>query len=188
MRTLLLLALISSFLISGISQEYKVDIDNSTIKWTGKKVLGKHHGNISLLNGEFTLKQGNIIKGNFTMDMTSIICLDLTDKEWNNKLIGHLKSSDFFDVENHKTATFVITKAKPFINNSALVKGNITIKGITKLLDFEVKKEGDKYTALIEINRTEFDIRYGSGSFFDNLGDKAIDDVFTLEVVLSTKK
>jgi len=187
MRTLLLLGLISSFLISGISQEYKVDIDNSTVKWTGKKVLGEHHGNILLLNGEITLEQENITQGNFTIDMTSITCLDLKNKEWNDKLIGHLKSSDFFDVENHKTATFVITKAKPFINNTAIIKGNITIKGITKILEFEVKKEGDKYAALININRTDFDIRYGSGSFFDNLGDKAIDDMFTLEVVISIK-
>ena len=187
MRTLLLLGLISSFLISGISQEYKVDIDNSTVKWTGKKVLGEHHGNILLLNGEITLEQENITQGNFTIDMTSITCLDLKNIEWNDKLIGHLKSSDFFDVENHKTATFVITKAKPFINNTAIIKGNITIKGITKILEFEVKKEGDKYAALININRTDFDIRYGSGSFFDNLGDKAIDDMFTLEVVISIK-
>ena len=161
-----------------------VDVEKSEIKWLGKKIGGEHYGKIKLKNGQLELKNGQISGGSFEVDMTSITNDDLTNDDYNAKLIGHLKSDDFFGVEKFPIAKFVITKASQFIDGKAKITGTITIKGKTETITFEVVKNKNIYSAQIPIDRSKFDVRYGSKTFFDNIGDKAIDDIFTLDVKL----
>ena len=169
------------------AQKVEVNTKSSSIEWLGKKVVGEHKGGIQVKNGSFELKNDQIISGKFVVDMTTITNSDLEDKGYNKKLVDHLKSDDFFGVKKFPTATFVLTESTKFKNEKATLKGKITIKGKTENSSFIVKRSGNKYMAKIEIDRSKFDVRYGSGSFFDNLGDKAINDIFTLDVKLVLK-
>jgi polyisoprenoid-binding protein YceI len=179
--------LLSAFavLIFGVvsAQSFKANIDKSELKWTAKKVTGQHMGHIKLKDGVLTVKDNKIVSGTFNIDMNSITNDDLQDAGYNQKLIGHLKTDDFFGVVKFPITTLVISEST-FVNNQADVNGNLTIKGITNPIAFKVTKNGNTYSANIAVNRAKFDVRYGSGSFFDNLGDKVIDDIFTLDVIL----
>jgi polyisoprenoid-binding protein YceI len=135
---------------------------------------------------------GVLTGGTFTVDMTTIDCTDL-EGEWKDKLVNHLKSADFFGVETYPTATFVITdvvsRGKP---GEYKVVGDMTIKNKTNEVKFNAviddSGEGRTGTANVTIDRSEYDVRYGSGSFFDNLGDKTIYDDFDLEISLVLDK
>ena len=179
--------LASIIMLSGSSifaQRAEVNVQTTTIEWLGKKIGGKHEGNIQLKSGYLELKEGEIIAGNFVVDMTSITNTDLKDEGSNQKLVGHLKSDDFFGVQSYPTAEFVVTKSSKFNNGTATLTGDLTIKGNTESISFEVVRAGKEYTAKLDIDRSKFDVRYGSKSFFDNLGDKAINDIFTLDITL----
>ncbi len=170
---------------------YKVDGKASKVEWVGKKVMGEHNGSISLKSGNFTFEDGVLIGGLFTIDMTSMVCEDLSG-EYKGKLEGHLKSDDFFGVEKYPTATFVVTKAVPQGPGKYKVIGNLTIKETTQEIQFVAgieEKDGKVMgSADLVIDRSKFDIRYGSGSFFDNLGDKTIYDDFNLSISLVATK
>lgn len=166
------------------AQELKADKEKTEITWLGKKVGGQHHGTIDLKSGTMTLEDHAIVSGKFVIDMASLKNVDLTDAEYNQKLVGHLKSDDFFSVEKYPEATLVITEKAEFQNNQAHVKGNLTIKGITNPVEFDVTKEGDIYKTTITINRAKYNVRYGSKSFFNDLGDKVIYDNFEIGVKL----
>ena len=129
--------------------------------------------------------------GEFTIDMTSITSTDL-EGEYLQKLNGHLKSSDFFGVDKFPEANFIITSATAKGSKGKFtVTGNMTIKTTTQPITFDAQivNNGENMVAVadIVIDRSVFDVRYGSGSFFDNLGDKTIYDDFTLTVNLVTK-
>jgi polyisoprenoid-binding protein YceI len=169
--------------------KYAVNTNQSNLVWKAEKVTGKHDGTVKLSGGEITVANNNLVSGSFTIDMTSLAVVDIKDPGMNGKLLGHLKSDDFFSVEKHKTATFVITSVTPGSQKgSFIVKGNLTIKGITKAIEFPaaIIMDGSdlKATATITVDRTKFDIRYGSKSFFESIGDKAIYDDFTIELQL----
>ncbi len=170
---------------------YKVDAAKSAVKWHAKKVTGEHFGTINLANGALTVDGAKITGGSFEIDMTSIKCTDLTDAGYNAKLITHLKSDDFFSVEKNPKATFKITKAEGSGANYTLT-GDLTIKGITQSVSFPATVKADangvSATAKITLDRTKWDIRYGSKSFIPNIGDKAIYDDFTLDVTLAAVK
>ena len=114
--------------------------------------------------------------------MNTLNCKDLEDAEWNGKLVGHLRSDDFFSVDKFPIATLTITESTTFNNGEAQVKGNLTIKGITHPTSFKVKKTDKGYMATVTVDRTKYNVKYGSGKFFDNLGDNMIYDEFTLDV------
>lgn len=172
--------------------EFNVDKQQSEITWIGRKVTGEHTGTLSLSSGKLIWNGDKLTGGSFVIDMSSIANTDLTDADSNQKLVGHLKSDDFFSTEKHPTAKFVITNVNQLTGNQAQVKGNLTIKGITKPVEFPatIQVNGNQLNAnaKIVVDRTQYDIRYGSGSFFDNLGDKAIDNDFELNVALVAKK
>jgi polyisoprenoid-binding protein YceI len=170
--------------ISVFAQDYTVDVNKSQVRWLGTKVTGKHNGTISVKSGEMSLKNDKISSGTFVIDMNSIVNEDLTDAGYNQKLVGHLKSDDFFGVATYPEAKLVVTKATAFKNNQADVRGDLTIKNKTNSILFTVTKNGDKYLAKITVDRSKFDVKYGSNSFFDNLGDKAISDEFNLDIEL----
>lgn len=169
---------------------YKVDTSKSELKWNGKKVTGEHYGTIGLKEGSFTLDGTKLTGGSFVADMKSIVVQDLTDKESNGKLTGHLKSEDFFAVEKHPTANFVVTSATPKGNGTVDVVGNLTIKGITKPVSFPVtvtpSKNGAMVKGTIVVDRSKYDMKFRSKSFFDaaTLGDKMVYDDFAIEVDL----
>jgi polyisoprenoid-binding protein YceI len=180
--------LLVAILIAGttlFAQDYKVDASKSTLKWTGKKVSGEHYGMISLKEGSFNIDENKITSGKFVIDMTTITCDDLQG-EWNEKLVGHLNSDDFFSTEKFKTAKLEVTESGKFKNGVAAVKGNLSIKGQTHPVSFNVTKDGSSYKTTVTVDRTLYGIKYGSGKFFDNLGDKMIDDNFILEVKINT--
>ena len=170
---------------------YKVDVKGSTVKWTAYKVTGKHFGKISLKSGSIEMSKTKLSKASFEVDMTTLTVEDITG-EYADKLKGHLTSDDFFSVEKHKTAKFVSTKIVPNGKGGFSVTGDLTIKGISKPITFDavVKNEGGKITgtSAIKVDRTNYDIKYRSGKFFQDLGDKAIYDEFDLEVSLVASK
>ena len=186
MITKRILLAVFALIIAGTvnAQSFKANVEKSELKWTAKKVTGQHTGHIKLIDGVLTVKDNKIVGGTFNIDMKSITDDDLTDAGYNQKLIGHLKTDDFFGVEKFPVTTLVISESATFVNNQADVNGKLTIKGITNPITFKAMKNGNTYTASIAVNRAKFDVRYGSGSFFENLGDKVIDDIFMLDVVL----
>ncbi len=186
MKTIRILIIALVFLMPGVmfAQDYKANVIKTEIQWTGKKVTGEHSGFIKLKDGVLTLKDDNIVGGNFTIDMTSITVTDLEDQGSSQKLVNHLKSDDFFGVEKFLTAKLEITAATPFKEFRSEVEGKITIKETTQTIKFDVMQARNAYVATITIDRAKFDVRHGSGSFFDNLGDKLIYNDFTLKVKL----
>ena len=177
------LALLAFVTLSTTAQTKKVDAAKSTINWVGKKVTGAHEGTINLKDGALIFKGKKLVGGNFTVDMTSINTTDLDGKGKAN-LDGHLKSDDFFGTENHPTANLVIKKIADKGNGVYGVNADLTIKGKTNAVGFEITVAGNSATADLKVDRTKYGIQYGSGSFFDNLGDKTINDEFELKVKL----
>lgn len=168
---------------TGVEKK-KVNVEKSTIKWTGEKLTGSHEGTINLLEGYFEMENGKLTGGEFTADMTSINVTDLTAGNGKEKLEGHLNSDDFFGVKKYPTAKFVMTTVVEKSEGVYGVAGEMTIKGKTNPIAFDLKMNGDTAMTTLVIDRSKYDIRYGSGSFFDNLGDKTIYDEFTLDITL----
>lgn len=173
--------------VSNSGTAVMVNSNESVIKWVGKKVTGQHDGTIKVKNGQFTVENGKLTGGQFDIDMNSLTVLDITDPETNAKLLGHLKNDDFFSVDKFPVSTFKITKIAPATEGgNYLITGDLTIKGITKPITFpaNVNVNGNSVsaTANFDIDRTAFDIKYGSGKFFEGLGDKMINDNFNLSL------
>jgi polyisoprenoid-binding protein YceI len=167
---------------------FLVDKTNSTLTWTARKVTGQHTGRIRISNGTLELDNNQLQRGSFELDTRSITVTDLKDADSNAKLTGHLKSDDFFAVEKFPAATFTINSVTPVTGNHHTIAGKLTIKGITHNVDFPatVIINNGKLTAkaLVKIDRTQYDIKFRSKSFFENLGDKAIYDDFDLDITL----
>ncbi|MDO1511867.1 YceI family protein [Maribacter confluentis] len=190
-KSLLSLALVAIFGLTATAstpkedEKKQVNVSASTVTWKGYKVTGEHNGTIKLKSGFLEMNGKKLTGGEFVVDMTTISCSDLEPGQGKEKLEGHLKSGDFFGVENHPTSKLVFTSVKPMNDTSYTVTGDLTIKGITSPVTLVVSMFENKATATIKVDRTKFDIKYGSGSFFDNLGDKAIYDEFDLVVDLA---
>lgn len=169
-----------------VAEEKKeVKTDASTVTWKAYKVTGSHTGTVALTSGALMFDDDKLTGGEFEVDMTTLISTDLADDpEKKGKLEGHLKSDQFFGVESHPTSKLVFTNVSPSGKNSYEVTGDLTIKGITKPVTFDVSIYGSKATATLKVDRAEYDVKYGSGSFFENLGDKTIYDEFDLVVDL----
>jgi polyisoprenoid-binding protein YceI len=167
-----------------------VDVASSVITWKGTKPTGAHDGTIMLQEGSLNLEAGKLTGGTFVIEMSSIKNLDL-DAEGAAKIVGHLSSPDFFDVATYATSKFVITSVVEAEGKLA-VTGNLTVKDITKSITIPATLlsvgnvttfKSDKFN----IDRTEFNIKYASKTFFDNLKDKFIDDAIELSFTVNTK-
>lgn len=173
------------------ASNYVVDASSSTVHWIGKKVTGEHHGTIDVKEGSLQVVDNAIKGGTVVIDMNSITDKDLTDEGYNQKLVGHLKSDDFFAVEKYPTAKLVLTDVKKSGDDYNFA-GNLTIKGITHPISFTGKADetGDqiKVEGSMIVDRSKYDIKFRSASFFENLGDKLIYDDFTLNFVLLAEK
>lgn len=192
MRKILFIVALSFLTISLSAQTYELDSSNSSIQWTGKKLTGKHNGEISFTSGTINKADDSFNSGSFIVDMTSITCVDIEDAEVNAQLVGHLKSDDFFGVGNYPTAQLTIAKGTPLKDGGYEFTGNITIKNKTEPISFKVSSENNSseiiFVGKLTIDRSKFDVRYGSGSFFDNLGDNLIYDNFELDFNVVLKK
>ena len=165
---------------------YKINPKKSKITWTGKKVIGQHTGTVLVKNGEVHFDGQKLVVANMKMDMNSITNTDLSNEEWNRKLVDHLKSDDFFSVKKHPEALFEATGLKTTAGGGQfLVTGHLTIKGITHKISFPVTVMADNgqlnAKGIVKIDRTKYEIKYGSGSFFKGLGDNMIHDNFKIE-------
>ena len=158
-------------------------VKSSSVSWTASKVTGTHSGVITLGESHLDMEGERVVGGRIAVDMSSIIVTDLEGESKAN-LEGHLKSDDFFGVAQHPTASLDITGSTANDDGTQQVTGNITIKGVTQPISFTMSFKGNYATAALNIDRTKFGIRYGSGSFFDNLGDKAINDEFQIRAKL----
>lgn len=160
----------------------KIDVKNSELNWKATKLTGKHWGTVKIKEGNIKEKDGSLTGGNFVVDMESIdIDKEDLQGEWKAKLLTHLNSADFFSVDKFKTSELKIKSVKSLKNNKFLVSAEMTIKGKTQAVkDFEVAKKDGAYKGTIVFNRTKFGIKYNSGSFFENLGDKLIHDDVSL--------
>jgi len=173
--------------------KYVTDAEASSIEWKGFKPTGSHNGTIKLESGVVNVSNGAVESGSFLIDMSSITVLDIpADNEGNGKLVGHLTSPDFFDVENHKNAAFEITGISE-AEGKTMLSGNLTLKDVKNNITFPVtvSQNGDTMTLTSEtftIDRTKWNVKYGSKSIFDNLGDKFINDDIELKVNLTAKK
>jgi polyisoprenoid-binding protein YceI len=177
---------------NNTQENMSVDTDESKVVWLGKKVTGEHSGEIKIANGDLQFDGEMLTGGSFMIDMNSMTNTDIKSTEGQQKLLGHLMSDDFFGVEKFPTSTFKITDVEHKKAGKYHVKGDLTIKGITKTIEFPAQVtmlDGKaSATASITVDRSEFDVKYGSGSFFDGLGDKMIYDDFTLDVTLIVSK
>lgn len=162
-------------------EKKEVKLEKSKVTWKGYKVTGSHYGTVALKSGHFEFEGDKLIGGTFVVDLTTLQSEDLSG-EYKAKLEGHLKSPDFFGVENHPEAKLEITKATASGKNAYNVEGNLTIKGQTQPISFPLSVYGSKATATLKVDRAQYGLKYGSNSFFDNLGDKAIYDEFDLVV------
>lgn len=183
-KSLAVFVLALSLTTTVFAGSQNVDPAKSSVKWLGKKVTGQHTGTIQIKEGSFEVEKGKITGGKVVIDMQSIVNLDLTDAGYNAKLVSHLKSDDFFSVASFPTAELTVTKVESNGNNHTFT-GNLTIKGVTNPASFTATSAKDgkntTYTGILTVDRSKFNIRYGSKSFFDNLGDKVIYDEFTLD-------
>ena len=180
-RALLLLTLMGLVLVNvGAQSKLTADTTKTTLLWLGEKVTGQHTGTIKLQSGWLNWQDNKIVSGEFNIDMAS-----LKESENNKMLMGHLKSDDFFGVVKYPVAKLTITGSTPFDKGTGVVTGTLTIKDITNPVEFKAslqkKDDGTWFFTNITIDRTKYNIRYGSGSFFDNLGDKTIYDEFKVE-------
>jgi polyisoprenoid-binding protein YceI len=168
---------------------YRANPDKSSIAWKGFKPTGSHNGTINIAKGEVRVADGAIESGNFAIDMKSIVVLDIPmDNEKNADLTGHLKSADFFDVEAYPNAMFEVTGMSTE-NGQTMLSGNLTMKDATNNISFPVTTSIDGNTMTLtsetfSIDRSKWNVKYGSKSFFDNLGDKFINDDIELKVTL----
>jgi len=167
---------------------YTLNTTESVIEWKGEKIVGNSHtGTLKFSEGAVKVKKGNLVGGKFLVDMTS-----LKESNGSSRLEGHLKSDDFFSVEKFPTAELVIKSSKKGENGVLEVTADLTIKGNTEEITFLalMKEEGDGMMVSVELtfDRSKYDVRYGSNSFFDNLADKAISDDIKLSIRINASK
>ncbi len=186
-KSLAVFVLALTLTMSVFAGTQKVDVSKSSVKWLGKKVTGEHSGSISVKEGSLMVDKEKVTGGKVVIDMQSLVVEDVKDAGMNAKLTGHLKSDDFFGVATFPTAELALTKV---VSNgtSHTFSGSLTIKGISNPASFTAtsSKDGKStvYKGTLTIDRSKYNVRYGSKSFFNDLGDKTIYDDFTLDFSL----
>ncbi|RPG59886.1 MAG: YceI family protein [Flavobacteriales bacterium TMED191] len=156
----------------------------STIVWKASKVGGTHEGNIAIRSGHLHFEENKLVSGKVNIDMNSIFCTDL-EGTYKEQLEKHLKSADFFDTNKHHIASIDILECKHKGYGKYDIISEITIKGITNTEEFTASVKDGKASAEITLDRAKYDVRYGSGSFFSNLGNNLIYDEFELKINLT---
>lgn len=179
--------------VEATAETLTVDKVASSIAWIGSKPTGSHNGTIGLESGVLNVAGGKVVGGSFIIDMNSITVLDIpADDKGNAKLKGHLTNADFFDIEKYPNAAFTITEVKD-VDGKTMLSGNLTLKETKNNVTFPVTISNDGSSTTItsetfSIDRTKWNVQYGSKSVFDNLGDKFINDNIELKIMVKASK
>ena len=179
-----LFILLLSSNLTAYAQKVDLNIENSNLKWTGTKITNSsHYGSINFKSGMLNFSDGIIESGEFIVDMSSI---SVDDIEGNSKarLEKHLRSDDFFSVVAFNESLLEITSSVKD-GDGLKVYGVLNIKGLSSPVEFDMKKNGKNWTTSLTFDRSKHNVRFGSGSFFNNLGDKLILDEIVLEATLN---
>lgn len=177
----------------NVAELNNVDLSTSMITWKGYKPTGSHNGTVAIQDADLLIEDGALKAGEFTIDMNSIKVEDIpADNDGNAKLRGHLTSAEFFDVATYPTSKFVITNVEKKEGNKVHLTGNLTIKDVTKSVTIPAMMSTENGVTTLEsetfmIDRAEFNVKYGSKSFFDDLKDKFINDDMEMSFVVKTK-
>ena len=172
--------------ITAADATYNILKDESSLVWTGREVsTSSHYGSINFTSGQFEIADGLISQGEFLVDMTSINVQDLTGGS-KERLEGHLRSDDFFSVESFPTAHLYISSSEVISNGKWMVNGFLTIKDISHPVLFEMSNTEDGWNANLVFDRSKYNVKFRSGTFFENLGDKLIYDDIELKINLKT--
>lgn len=177
---------------------YRVDAEKSAVEWTGRNINNRHHGRIAISGGEVILADGRPVSGRFVLDMNTIINLDLQDEGWRGMLLRHLKSEDFFDVERYPEATFevrgaaAIAQATPGTPNMEIA-GLLTIKEMSRSICFPAiiaaQEDGTiKAHAAFNLDRTLWNVCYGSGKLYERLGMHLVNDLISMELFIVARE
>lgn len=189
---ILALSFIFQFSFTLHTNDVKVNKKNSTVIWTGSKPTGSHTGNMNIKSGYLTYDHGQVVGGNFVIDMKSITCSDIESEKKNQYLVDHLKDADFFNVDKFPEASLTIIRVQKLKENQFQMLADLTIKGITKPVSFtaDLKVNGNSYNAIakIIIDRTKWGVEYKSGNIFKDLGDKIIYDDIEFDIFLVSEK
>lgn len=176
----------------AVDEKYILDKKESLITWKGYMLFessNAHVGYAYVSDGELLVGKGRVTGGRVEVDMNSI-----ADKVHgsDNDLINHLKSADFFDVEKFPSSAFIITRVGSPKDGNVDITGNLTIKGITNMVTFPAKVEVNgatvSATGKLVIDRTKWDVRYGSGKFFENLANETISDDIEFDMKIVARK
>tara|TARA_B110000003_G_scaffold9602_1_gene9893 strand:+ start:15893 stop:16525 length:633 start_codon:yes stop_codon:yes gene_type:complete len=176
--------------VETIAAINNVDLASSVLTWKGTKPTGSHDGTIALKESSLILDSGKITGGEFIIDMSSIKNLDMAGSDGASKIEAHLKAPDFFDIASYPISTFVITEVKE-LDSKLLVTGNLTIKDVTKSITIPASLyESDGISVftseLFNIDRADFNVKYRSKTWFDNLKDRFIDDLVEMSFTVKT--
>lgn len=176
---------------------YQIDPEKSIFEWIGRNLNNRHYGRIAIKGGSLVIAEGTPAGGNIVLDMERITNIDLQDPGWRDMLIHHLKSGDFFAVEQFPEASFRLTgwergKEVPPEAPDGMVTGELTIKDVTRTVSFPVtvapQTDGSiKAHATFNIDRTLWSIRYGSGRLFERLGMHLVHDIISLEMFIQAR-
>lgn len=168
---------------------FKIDPSTSKVEWVAYKLTGQHAGTVNVKSGTLDFNGDKLIAGKLDIDMTALTVTDIQG-EWGTKLLNHLKSDDFFSVEKYPSSSLLVKKAEFKGAGKYTVVADLTIKGIVKEISFDalINQSAGTATADLKVDRTWFDIKYRSGKFFPEVGDKMIKDEFDLKVSLSFGK
>ncbi len=176
--------IIAVLIFNNLFSQTKFNLDKSVVKWTGKEITTKiHFGSLKLTSAEINFLGDKITGASFQVDMTSLNVVDLNGRG-KSSLEGHLKSDDFFSVEKFNNSSLIVTDSEKKNDGSYVLKGDLSIKGYTHPVEFTLEKISNGFLSKLTFDRSKYDVRFRSGSFFQNLGDKLILDEIELEVTL----
>ena len=171
---------------------YLVDASQSVVHWSGRNMNSIHTGTLKIKEGSIGFAGNESMTGQIVLDMDSISNTDLADPAWNQMLVAHLKSEDFFDVAQYPVARIAITRCERLAEPGSGVPNfrltaDLSIKGVTRETAFPasvvVEEDGTlKAHAHFDFDRTLWNVKYGSAKFFKQLGMHLVDDLVSLDL------
>jgi polyisoprenoid-binding protein YceI len=177
---------------------YRVDAERSAVEWIGRNINNRHYGRIAISGGEVVMASGRPVSGSFVIDMNTITNLDLQDEGWRGMLHRHLKSEDFFDVKRYPTAIFEVRGAAPIEGTmpgapNMEIAGSLTIRETTRSICFPAiiapQDDGSiKAQAALDLDRTLWNVCYGSGKLYERLGMHLVNDLISIELFIVVRE
>ena len=184
-KNLIIITILLSSAYSIYAQDKSLNLETSNIRWYGEEITGKqHYGDLKFSSGNIQINNEVVTNGSFIVNMNSLSVEDLSGGG-KKRLEGHLRSTAFFGVSDHPQASLSISSMVEIEGNSQILDGQLTIKGVTHPINFSLTLTPENNaSAILVFDRSKYDVRFRSGSFFDELGDKLILDEIKLEVAL----